>query len=160
MQVSWDSSPGTLSLIGVHIVLSESPKTVTERSSGCLPLQKPVLEKQVLMQRKVVCLQMPAIWKTGDSGLKAHLHLTVEARVFINKERETEQRDQGRRLKIPLCAGEHSPCWYSKWWSCVHHPGLAILDSHNPDFMSPCVHSRRSANPLELRCLKVRVCIF
>ena len=37
--------------------------------------------------------------KIGDSGLKAHLPLSVEAEVFIRRGRGTEQRDQGRGLK-------------------------------------------------------------
>ena len=35
----------------------------------------------------------------GDSRLKAHLQLSVEAEVFIRREKGTEQRDQGRGLQ-------------------------------------------------------------
>ena len=60
--------------------------------------------------------QSPAPGKMGDScleahlpgrwgaHLKAHLHLSVEAEVFIRRERGTEQRDQGRGLQSPLRA--------------------------------------------------------
>ena len=40
--------------------------------------------------------QSPSLGKMGDSCLKAHLHFSVEAVVFIRRERGTEQRDQGR----------------------------------------------------------------
>ena len=40
----------------------------------------------------------------GDSCLKAHLHLSVEAEVFIRRKRGPEQSDQGRG-----CTDEHSP---------------------------------------------------
>ena len=45
----------------------------------------------------------------GDSGHKAHLHLSVEAEAFIKRERGTEQRDRGRGLQISVRADEHSP---------------------------------------------------
>ena len=47
--------------------------------------------------------------KIGDSGLKAHLPLSVEAEVFIRRGRGTEQRDQGRGLQSSLQADEHRP---------------------------------------------------
>ena len=52
--------------------------------------------------------QSPSPEKMGDSCLKAHLHLSVEAEVII-RERGTEQRDQGEGLQGSLCADEHSP---------------------------------------------------
>ena len=42
--------------------------------------------------------------EVGDLGYPAHLHLSVEAEVFIRKERGTEQRDQGRGLQNSLRA--------------------------------------------------------
>ena len=70
----------------------------------------------------------PISWKMGDFCLKTHLHLSVEAEVFIRRERGPEQRDQGRGLKSSLRAEEHSPFQEGKWWSGVCHPGLVILD--------------------------------
>ena len=69
---------------------------------------------------------MPVTWMMGDSHLKAHLHLSVEAEVFIRRERKTEQRDQGRGVKSPLYADKHSPFQKGKWQSGVRHPGLVI----------------------------------
>ena len=43
-----------------------------------------------------------------DSCFKAHFHFSVQAEVFIRKERGTEQRYQGRGLKSSLRAGEHN----------------------------------------------------
>ena len=54
-------------------------------------------------------VHMPASWKMGDSCLKAHLPLSVEAEVFIRSKRGTEQRDQGRGLQRSLRADKHSP---------------------------------------------------
>ena len=51
---------------------------------------------------------MPAIWKMRDARLKAHLHLSVEAEVFIRRERGAEQRDQRQELNRSLCADKHS----------------------------------------------------
>ena len=75
------------------------------------------------MERKVVYLQMPAVWKMGGSHLGAHIledrglmsqilsTLSVETGVFIRRERGTEQRAQERGLQSSLCADEHSPFW-------------------------------------------------
>ena len=52
--------------------------------------------------------QSPSPGKMGDSHLKTHLYNTVEAEVFIRRERGTEQRGQGRGLKSSLCADQHS----------------------------------------------------
>ena len=49
---------------------------------------------------------------------------------------------------------------YSDKANDVHHPGLVILDSCHPCFMSSWLHHWRSANLLELGCLMVRLCIF
>ena len=38
----------------------------------------------------------------GDSFLKAHLHISVEAEVFIRRKRKMEERDQGRGVKSSL----------------------------------------------------------
>ena len=38
--------------------------------------------------------QSPAPGKMGDSCHEIHLHLSVEAEVFIRRERETKQRDR------------------------------------------------------------------
>ena len=46
-----------------------------------------------------------------DSHVKAHPHISVEAEVFIRRERGTEQRDRGRGLESSVCADEHSPFW-------------------------------------------------
>ena len=42
--------------------------------------------------------------KMGNSCLKAHLHISVEAEVFIRRGKGMEQRDQGRGLKSSLHA--------------------------------------------------------
>ena len=44
----------------------------------------------------------------GDSCLKACLHFSVEAAVFIRRERGTEQREKWRGLQSSLRADEHS----------------------------------------------------
>ena len=71
-----------------------------------------------------------------DSHLKAHLHLSVEAEVFLRRERGTEQGDQGGGLlKSSLCADGHSPFnQASKGLVCV------ILDTRHPGYMSPWIH--------------------
>ena len=51
----------------------------------------------------------PSPWEDGYSCLKSHFHISVQAEVFIRRERETEPRGQGRELKSPVCAEEHSP---------------------------------------------------
>ena len=60
---SWESSQGPPGLTGVHIVPSGLPKHVNKSRSSCLPLRKPILERQVLMWRKVVNFQVLATWK-------------------------------------------------------------------------------------------------
>ena len=71
----------------------------------------------------------------GDSCLKAHLHLSVEAEVFIRRERGTELRDEGRGLQSSLRAmstvlsGKASDSLV-----CV------ILAPRHPDSMSPWLH--------------------
>ena len=89
--------------------------SVMENRSNCLLLWKPMLKRQGLMWRKVVYLQILAIWKMGDSCPKAHLHLSVEAEAFIRRERGTEQRDQGRGLKGSLRADELGPFQKDRW---------------------------------------------
>ena len=127
--------------------------SVMENRSNCLLLWKPMLKRQGLMWRKVVYLQMPAIWKMGDSCPKAHLHLSVEAEAVIRRERGTEQRDQRREFKSSLRADEHSLFRYvmvrcaSSWFS---HPGSTSF----------CFHGWRPANLLGLACLKVKVYIL
>ena len=44
--------------------------------------------------------------EVGDLGYPAHLHLSVEAEVFIRKEKGIEQKDQKRGLKCSVCADE------------------------------------------------------
>ena len=88
--------------------------------------------------KKVVYCQVPAMWKMGthvtkpiswedgDSCLKAHLPLSVEAEVCIRAGRGTEERDQGRGLKSSPSA-ESVPVrsvmgqCMSPWFS---HPGF------------------------------------
>ena len=61
-------------------------------------------------------------WKMGDSCLKAHLpekiksscfrahlHISVEAEDFKERERETEQKDQETGCKVLYMQREHSP---------------------------------------------------
>ena len=50
--------------------LSKVSRPATERRSSCLLLRKPVLERQVLMQRKLVYLQVLASWKMGTHVTK------------------------------------------------------------------------------------------
>lgn len=38
-------------------------------------------------------IQVLVTWEDGDSGCKAHLHLSVQAEFFIRKERKAEQGD-------------------------------------------------------------------
>ena len=109
---------------------SSQPQTWSVTKS--LPLRKPILERQVLMSRKVVYFQVPTTWKMGDSCCKAHLHISVEAEGLIRRERGTEQRDQGRGLQSSLRADEHSPFWSDKWWSSVRHHALVIPASCHP----------------------------
>lgn len=94
---------------------------VTELGSGYLPIGKPMLEKQVLRSRKVVyshsshqedrglMSQSPSSGKMGNSCLKAHLHLSVEAEVFIRRGMGTEQINQWKGLKSSLHADEYNP---------------------------------------------------
>ena len=70
---------------------------VTKCRWGCLPPWSSLLQRQVLIERKVVHFQVPATWKMGDSGHKAQSHISVEAEIFIRRERGTEQIYQGRR---------------------------------------------------------------
>ena len=42
---------------------------------------------------------MPASWKTEDSHLKAHLNISVQAEVFISRERDKE----GKQIKGRDC---------------------------------------------------------
>lgn len=53
--------------------------------------------------------QGPSLWEDEDSGLKAHLCISVEAEALIRKERGTEERDRGRWLQSSLRADKHSP---------------------------------------------------
>ena len=61
------------------------------------------------MYRKVVYFQVLAARKMGDSCLKSHLYISVEAGGLIRRDRGTEQKEQGRGLKSSLHADEHSP---------------------------------------------------
>ena len=54
-------------------------------------------------------IQILAIWEMGDSCLQAHLHISVEAEVFIRMKRGIEQRDQRRGLESSLGADQQSP---------------------------------------------------
>ena len=53
--------------------------------------------------------QSPYPGKMEESCLKVHLHISVEAEVFIRRDRRTEQRDEGKGLQRSLRADEHSP---------------------------------------------------
>ena len=87
----------------------------------CLPASTKANIREAGPDVKVVYFQVRVTWKMGDScleahlpgrwgaHLKAHLHLSVEAEVFIRRERGTEQRDRGRGLERSVCADEHSP---------------------------------------------------
>ena len=48
-----------------------------------------------------------------DGGLTSqrdpHLYSSIEIQAFIRRKKGTEQKDQERRLKSSLRAGEHSP---------------------------------------------------
>ena len=94
----------------------EAALPVAERRAGGLLPQKSTLERQVLMEREVVYLQMgthvsKAIsWKMGYSRVRAHLPFPVAAEVCIRRGLGTEQRDQGRGVPSSLRADdEHSP---------------------------------------------------
>ena len=103
-----------------------------------------VLQAGADVKRKVVYLQMliKVIWKMGDSHLKAHLQLSVEAEVFIRRVRGTEHRDQGWGLKSSPHADQHSLLQRGKWRSGTHHPDWGSWFH--------IVLSRRSANLLGL----------
>ena len=95
---------------------------------------------------------MLGIWKKGDSCLKMQLHISVEAEVFIRRERGTD-RDQGRGLQ--------SSVQRSTVYSDTASDGPVCSTWFNqPGFTSSRLHGCRSANLLELGCLKVRVCTF
>lgn len=84
----------------------------TKSRPSRLLLGQPTLERQVLMQRKVVCVQAraprkmgglsqrPCPGKIGDSHLLAPLHLSLEAEVSIRRERGRGQGDRGRGCKV------------------------------------------------------------
>ena len=90
-------------------------------------------------------MQMSAIWKL-KACLKAHLRLSVEAEVFIRRERGTEQRDQGgvakfcthsRAQSIPIrqvlvqCASSwfSHPGFLSSWLYVILAPRLKVSKS-------------------------------
>ena len=87
---------------------SDGP-TVTERRSGCLPLRKPALERQVLTSRKGVCFQVLAT--SEDGGLTSHSPSPPlsAGRGFFKEGWGTEQRDQGRGVQSSLRAEELRP---------------------------------------------------
>ena len=69
--------------------------------------------------------------KVGDSCLKAHLNISVQAEVFIRREREAEQRDQGVGVEhFSVCRPAQSvPIRTSKLvkrWFGVCHPGFMV----------------------------------
>ena len=61
-----------------------------------------------LEDRKVTSHSPPS-GKWGTHVTKPTSTAQCRQRVFVRRERETEQRDQGRGLQSSLRAGEHSP---------------------------------------------------
>ena len=84
------------------------PCAMTLCRSGCPPLRKPILEAGACVKESGLFADAGHL-EDGDSCHIAHLHLSVEAEVFIRRERGREQRDQGRALRSPLRADEPSP---------------------------------------------------
>ena len=147
-----------------HLVLTATALPSTERRPGCLPLRKLTLEMQVLMKGKGF-IQVLAIWKVGDSCLKAHLpgdiedsrlkvqhlHISVEAEVFMG-------RDRGQNKEVKRGAYEVQTHTVH---SCRSSDGRCASSWFNhPDCTSCGLHSWRPANLPELGCLEVGVCTF
>ena len=128
--------------------------SLTKRSPVYLTLQKSNLRDRCWCEKKVVYSDANHLEDVGLMSQSPYPHLST-GRGFHKEGRETELRYQGEgvekfstcrraqsiqiRTVIILCA--------SSWFS---HPGS----------MSSWIHCWRSANLLELRCLRVRVCIF
>ena len=95
----------------------------------------------------MVYFQGQATWRMGDSCHKAHPHRSVEAEVFIRRERGREQRDQGRELESSPGADKHSPFQLANDVQCAsswaNHPGFS--SSWLRVILAPC--SKVSKSP-------------
>ena len=72
-------------------------------------------------------IQVPTIWKMGDSCLKVHLPILVEEEVSIRRERETEQRDMERQIPVDIETTmwteiQNQKCSHSLDKKTVKHP--------------------------------------
>ena len=70
----------------------------------------------------------PIYWEDGDSHLKAHLHLPLEAKVSYKEGEGNRTEIKGGGCKIPYV---QTSTGHSDKTSddLVHHPGLVILAS-------------------------------
>ena len=115
-----------------HLIVGDF---VTESRSGCLLLRKPILERQVLMQRKVVYFQVPATWKMGTQSPSPSPPLSGGRGFYKEGEENRTKRPRERVEKFSTC--RRAQCILitqvmvqcaSSWFS---HPG-----SRHPGFTS------------------------
>ena len=104
-------------------------------------------------------IQRLATWKVGDSCLKAHLPISVGAEVLQGGRGEQNKEIKGGVHKV-LYVQMSTVTSHEASDGLERHPGFIILASRHLSFTSSWLHGGRSANPPELGCLKVGVCIF
>ena len=109
--------------------------------------------------------QSASPWEDGRlMSQSPYLPLSTGRSFFKEGEGNRTKRSREEVEKLSTCRGAHSilirqvmvqcaPSWSS-------HPGLVILNSCHPDFMSSWLHAWRSANLPELGCLKIRFYIL
>ena len=98
---------------------------------------KAKLKTWVLVKRKVVYSRCQQAEKMADSCLKAHLHISVQAEVFIRMERgsRTKRSREGAK-KFSLCRQAQSipirqvMVRYASSW--CGHPGSTLTVSKSP----------------------------
>ena len=80
-----------------------------------------------------VCFQVLATRKMGDSHLKAHVHLSVEADVFTRREREIGQIDHGKfstcKLTESIPVRQVMVGCASSWLHIILVPWLKVSNS-------------------------------
>lgn len=155
----------------------EGPR-VAERRPSCPLLGEPVLERQVLTERRVVYLQVLASWKMGNSFHKAYLrgrrgdshlraHLLEDGGLAsrgpsppLGGGRGFKRRVRGQNKEI---RGGDCKVLYMPM-STVHSgkasdSEVCVVLVQSPGLLSPWLQGWRSAKSPELGGLRVGVCI-
>ena len=124
----------------------------TEHRFGCLPLQKPILERQVLVFGQMADSTAGSLWRWGTLVPKPILTSQHRQRFFKEGEGK-QQRDQGEGVeKFSMCRPAQPSTVHSE--KDLETGQVAVWRA------SSWYYSLRSANLPELGCLKAGVCIF